>query len=139
MRILLVEDEKRMAQALCEILRLEKYEVDGNSPQLKQLVSILIDNAIRHSKDCGEVYLNLSTEHGNAVLSVVNKGDEIPKEQRDRIFERFYRVDTVRNGEDKHYGLGLAIAKAIVTSHKGSVSVNCYDGLIEFKVKIPKV
>lgn len=116
-----------------------KIEVDGNSPQLKQLVSILIDNAIRHSKDCGEVYLNLSAEHGNAVLSVVNKGDEIPKEQRDRIFERFYRVDTVRNGEDKHYGLGLAIAKAIVTSHKGSVSVNCYDGLIEFKVKIPKV
>ena len=116
-----------------------KVEVDGNSPQLRQLVSILIDNAIRHSKDSGEVYLNLSAEHGNAVLSVVNKGDEIPKEQRDRIFERFYRVDTVRNGEDKHYGLGLAIAKAIVTSHKGSVSVNCYDGLVEFKVKIPKV
>lgn len=108
----------------------------GNSTQLKQLVSILLDNAIRHSKEHGEVWLTLTKEHGFAKLSVINKGDEIPVEQREQIFERFYRVDTARNGEDKHYGLGLAIAKAIATSHKGNISVHCFDGFVEFRVQI---
>ena len=110
--------------------------VVGNSTQLKQLVSILLDNAIRHSKEHGEVWLTLTKEHGFAKLSVINKGDEIPVEQREQIFERFYRVDTARNGEDKHYGLGLAIAKAIATSHKGNISVHCFDGFVEFRVQI---
>lgn len=113
--------------------------VEGNSTQLKQLVSILIDNAVRHSKSHGEIRLTLTAEHGNAKLSVINRGDAIPKEQRDRIFERFYRTDTARSADDNHYGLGLAIAKAIVTSHKGSIAVDCRDGLVEFKVKIPKL
>ena len=111
--------------------------VIGNSTQLKQIVSILLDNAIRHSEGQGEVWLTLTKEHGLAKLSVVNKGDEIPAEQRERIFERFYRVDTARNGEDKHYGLGLAIAKAIVDAHHGHIEVNCYNGLVEFHVRMP--
>lgn len=111
--------------------------VEGNSTQLKQIVSILLDNAIRHSKDKGEVYLSLIKEHGCAKLSVINKGDEISTQQREQIFERFYRADTARNGEDKHYGLGLAIAKVIVTSHKGHIEVQCFDGFVEFKVQIP--
>ena len=111
--------------------------VDGNRAQLKQLVSILLDNALRHGTCNSKVYLNLIKEHGFAKLSVINEGDEIPKQQREQLFERFYRIDTARNGEDKHYGLGLAIAKAIVTSHKGHISVLCYDGLVEFKVQLP--
>ncbi len=111
--------------------------VEGNSTQLKQIVSILLDNAIRHSKEHGEVYLSLTKEHGLAKLSVINKGNEIPMEQRDQIFERFYRMDTARNSEDKHYGLGLAIAKSIVTSHKGHIEVLCYNGFVEFRVQIP--
>lgn len=111
--------------------------VEGNSTQLKQIVSILLDNAIRHSKDKGEVYLGLIKEHGCAKLSVINKGDEISTQQREQIFERFYRADTARNSEDKHYGLGLAIAKAIVASHKGHIEVQCFDGFVEFKVQIP--
>lgn len=111
--------------------------VEGNSSQLKQIVSILLDNALKHSTSPGEVYLNLIKEHGYAILSVVNQGEEIPKEQREKIFERFYRMDDVRNSEDKHYGLGLAIAKAIVTAHKGQIRVQCYNGLVEFKVKLP--
>ena len=113
--------------------------VVGNSTQLKQIVSILLDNAIRHSKEQGEVWLTLTKEHGFAKLSVINKGDEIPEEQRTKIFERFYRVDTARNSEDKHYGLGLAIAKAITTSHKGQIEVGCFNGFVEFKVQIPTI
>lgn len=111
--------------------------VIGNSTQLKQIVSILLDNAIRHSKEQGEVRLTLIREHAVAKLSVINQGDEIPAEQREQIFERFYRVDTARNGEDRHYGLGLAIAKAIATAHKGHIEVLCDNGVVEFKVQIP--
>ena len=111
--------------------------VEGNSTQLKQLTSILLDNAIRHSKPDGEVRLTLTKDHGIAEISVINKGDEIPTEYRERIFERFYRMDTARNGEDKHYGLGLAIAKAIVNAHHGHIEVLCYNGLVEFRASIP--
>jgi len=117
----------------------ENIGVIGNSTQLKQLVSILLDNAIRHSKEKGEVWLTLTKEHGVAKLSVINKGDEIPAEHREHIFERFYRVDAARNGEDKHYGLGLAIAKAIVEAHHGKIEVSCYDGKVSFAVQLPKM
>lgn len=111
--------------------------VEGNSAQLKQLVSILLDNGIRHSKEEGAVCLTLSKEHGTAKLSVVNKGDAIDEQHRQQIFERFYRVDPVRNGEDRHYGLGLAIAKAIVNAHHGHIEVHCCNGLVEFRVILP--
>ena len=111
--------------------------VEGNGAQLKQLTSILLDNAIRHSKPAGEVRLTLTGDHGIAELSVINTGDEIPTEHRDKIFERFYRMDPARNGEDKHYGLGLAIAKAIATTHHGHIEVLCYNGLVEFRVNLP--
>ena len=111
--------------------------VEGNGAQLKQLTSILLDNAIRHSKPAGEVRLTLTGDHGIAELSVINTGDEIPTEHRDKIFERFYRMDPARNGEDKQYGLGLAIAKAIVAAHHGHIEVLCYNGLVEFRVNLP--
>ena len=111
--------------------------VEGNGAQLKQLTSILLDNAIRHSKPAGEVRLTLTGDHGIAELSVINTGDEIPTEHRDKIFERFYRMDPARSGEDKHYGLGLAIAKAVVTAHHGHIEVLCYNGLVEFRVNLP--
>lgn len=113
--------------------------VEGNSTQLKQLISILLDNAIEHSNEQDEIVINVRKDHRMVCLQVINRGDEIPKEQREQIFERFYRVDTVRNGEDKHYGLGLSIAKAIVTAHKGQIKVQCYNGLVEFKVQIPSL
>lgn len=109
----------------------------GNSSQLKQLVSILLDNAIRYSDGSDGITLTLREEQRCAVLSVVNPGKEIPRAQREQLFERFYRGDTARTGEDDHYGLGLAIAKAIVLSHQGQIGVSCHDGLVEFTVKIP--
>ena len=111
--------------------------VNGSSIQLKQLVSILLDNAVRHNSEGNEISLILKEERGFAKLSVINNGEEIPTEQREQLFDRFYRTDPARNGEDKHYGLGLAIAKAITTAHKGKINVRCYDGKIEFSVRIP--
>lgn len=111
--------------------------VEGNADELKQLVAILLDNAVNHSEGGGDITLRLEKSHGNAKLCVINSGKEIPMDKRELIFERFYREDTARTGEGKHYGLGLAIAKSIVSSHNGHIEVLCYDGLVEFQVKIP--
>ena len=111
----------------------------GNSTQLSQLVSILVDNAIRHSQNGKEVFISLTHTRSNAVFSVINDGDPIQQEQMTQLFERFYRADEARNGEDKHYGLGLAIAKAIVEAHHGKIEVSCYDGKVCFTVQVPKM
>lgn len=113
--------------------------VEGNADELKQLVAILLDNAVNHSEGGGDITLRLEKSHGNAKLCVINSGKEIPTDKRELIFERFYREDTARTGEGKHYGLGLAIAKSIVSSHNGHIEVLCYNGLVEFQVKIPTV
>lgn len=111
--------------------------IEGNAVQLKQLVSILLDNAVRHSSRGTEVSISLKKEKTHVFLSVANSGEEIPPEQRKQLFERFYRTDEARGGEDKHYGLGLAIAKAIAESHKGNIDVRCAAGKVEFIVKFP--
>jgi len=111
--------------------------VEGDSMQLKQLVGILVDNAIRHGAGRGEIELLLGEEKHVTKLSLINAGDAIPPEQREKLFERFYRMDDVRNSKENHYGLGLAIAKAIVTTHKGKIDVQCYDGKVEFIVTLP--
>ena len=115
----------------------ENICVKGNSVQLRQLAAILIDNAIRHSSRGNEVRIVLKKEKGHASLAVLNDGEEIPPEQRKHLFERFYRTDEARTGEDGHYGLGLAIAKAITTAHKGSIDVCCHHGKIEFTARLP--
>ena len=119
----------------CEIQN--NLQVCGNSSQLKQIVAILLDNAIRHSQPQGQVFLALRQEHGAVKLSVKNQGDPIPAEQQEQLFERFYRGDPARNSEDSHYGLGLAIAKAITLSHRGHIQVCCEKGFVEFKVQLP--
>ena len=111
----------------------------GNSTQLSQLVSILVDNAIRHSQNGKEVFISLTHTRSNAVFTVINDGEPIPQEQIAQLFERFYRADEARNGEDKHYGLGLAIAKAIVEAHNGKIEVSCYDGKVCFTARLPKM
>ncbi len=117
----------------------ENVRVNGNEGQLSQLVAILIDNAIRHSKNGNEITVKLSEKKGYASLDVVNCGDPISPSEAERLFERFYRVDEARNGEDKHYGLGLAIAKAITESHHGKIDVSCFDNKVCFNVRISKI
>ena len=110
--------------------------LEGNRTQLCQLVSILLDNAIRHSTG-GVIELSLRRERHNAVLTVSNDGEPIPDEQLEKLFERFYRADAVRNSESGHYGLGLAIAKSIAEKHKGSIKAACADGRVIFTVRLP--
>lgn len=116
----------------------ENIEIKGDKLQLKQLVSTLLDNAVSHSRENGTVAVEVKRDSpGSVRLSVFNNGDEIPKEKRELIFERFYRMDEARTSGGEHYGLGLAIAKSIVTSHKGKISVHCKNGVVEFRVILP--
>jgi signal transduction histidine kinase len=108
--------------------------VNGNGAQLGQIVTILLDNAIEYSCARGKICVSLVPKHNKVYLSVTNQGEEIPPEQQKHLFERFYRADFARNTEDNHYGLGLAIAKAIVIAHHGEISVSCKDGLVTFSV-----
>ena len=112
----------------------QEIQVEGNPVQLKQLASILLDNAIRHNEPNGKVEVVLKREKRYAVLRVSNEGEPVPEPQRERLFERFYQTDSAR-AHSGHYGLGLAIAKAIVTAHKGTISIHCPGGKIEFCVR----
>lgn len=117
----------------------DEINVNGNSPQLSQLVSILIDNAIEHSTG-GDIEVSLKKNHNKAVLTVINNGDEIPEDNRASLFDRFYRMNEARNDDGgNHYGLGLSIAKSIVDSHKGIITVDCKDGKVIFEVSLKTV
>lgn len=105
-----------------------------NEDRIKELLSILMDNAIKHSLPNSQITVKLSKEKNNIYLSVKNKGKEIPVSERGKIFERFYRLDKSRNRDDNRYGIGLSIAKNIVINHNGTISVNCKDGYTTFIV-----
>ena len=105
-----------------------------NEDRIKELLSILMDNAIKHSLPNSQITVKLSKEKNNIYLAVKNKGKEIPISEREKIFERFYRLDKSRNRGDNRYGIGLSIAKNIVINHNGTISVNCKDGYTTFMV-----
>ncbi len=114
----------------------EGVQLTGNPTQLTQIVSILLDNAIRHAAG-SEISLTLKRQGHTALLTVINDGDAIPPEKLEHLFDRFYRVDQARTDDGHHYGLGLSIAKAIAEKHGGSIGVSCHDGKVQFAVSIP--
>lgn len=113
----------------------ENINFNCDSNQLKQLISILLDNAIKHSFKKEEILIELTKKKELIILKVTNKGDNIPLEEQAKIFERFYRVDKARSRSENRYGLGLAIAKNIVELHHGKISVSSIDGLTTFQVE----
>ena len=110
-----------------------------NSDKIRELLGIILDNAIKHSTDNSKIFVNLYKNKNNIVLEVKNKGKEITREDQEKIFDRFYRADESRNRNENRYGLGLAIAQNIVISHNGKISVNCKDGYTTFKVIFKQV
>ena len=81
----------------------------------------LCDNAIRYNKEGGKVTIDLEQKNNNTILSVADTGIGIPKEQQERVFERFYRVDKSRSKSTGGTGLGLAIVKHIVAQHNAQI------------------
>jgi signal transduction histidine kinase len=116
----------------------ENINFKCNSEEIKQLVGIILDNAIKHSTKNSQIKVNLQSNKQDIILDIVNQGKPIPKEEEEKIFERFYRTDTSRNRRDNRYGLGLAIAKNIVTNHNGTIKASSKDGYTTFKVIFKK-
>lgn len=101
----------------------------------EHILSTLLDNAIKHTESGNNVEVILKKE--NVILKVENEESQIPEEERENIFERFYRVDKSRNRSEKRYGLGLAIAKSTVEKYKGRINVEYKNEYTIFEVIIP--
>ena len=106
--------------------------------EIEKLISILLDNAIKHSYKKSSIIVNVNKEKNNINIEIINKGDPINPGDEEKIFERFYRADKSRNRDSNRYGLGLAIAKRIVTNHNGIIKAYSKDQKTTFKINLKK-
>lgn len=93
----------------------------GDEKSVRQLVTILLDNALKYSDDRGSIVLSLTKTERILRLTVENTCPPIAAEDMKYLFDRFYRTDKSRNSQTGGYGIGLSVAKAIVEAHKGTV------------------
>jgi two-component system, OmpR family, sensor histidine kinase CiaH len=115
----------------------EPAMVEGDSARLRQLVMILVDNAIRHSPSGGEVRVAVRRDGTAALLDVEDQGRGVRPEDMPHIFDRFWRASGAPSGGT---GLGLAIAKWIVDRHRGTITVsNRESGGAQFRVRLPSL
>ena len=102
---------------------------------MEKLSATLLDNAVKHSHKDTAVQVKLHKAKGSITLEVINTGDPIKEGDEEKIFERFYRADKSRSRSDNRYGLGLAIAKKIVTNHNGTIKAYSRDDKTTFKAE----
>lgn len=112
--------------------------VRGDETRLRQLLLILLDNAMKYSDAGGRIDVSVARDDGRARLVVSDTGIGIPSKDLPHIFERFYRVDRAREHESGGTGLGLAIAKWIVQAHHGSIKADSTMGKgTRFQIDLP--
>jgi signal transduction histidine kinase len=118
----------------------EHIYISGNKNQIKQVITILLDNACKYSEKNSEIVTKLYQQNRKLWIRVNNQGQIIPKNKIDHIFDRFYKVDDARNRAGNSYGLGLAIAKEIVSNHKGRIEVeSSYEAGTTFIIELPTI
>ncbi len=116
---------------------IEPVRVLGDPDRLARLVRNLVDNAARHA--AGQVWVGVAAANGDAVLTVSDDGPGIPQDQRERVFERFVRLDEGRSRDAGGAGLGLAVARAVARSHGGDVAVtDARHGGATFELRLPE-
>ena len=112
--------------------------IKGDPERLSQLLYILLDNAIKYTPNSGEVKLFVGIEENQLCITVQDTGIGIKQEDYKQIFERFYRSDKSRSRQMGGHGLGLSIAKWIVETHQGTITVSSEVGKGSiFRVRIP--
>lgn len=112
----------------------EKIYFNCNQDSIRELMSILIDNAIKYSDPKEKIKVILYKREKDIILEVKNKGIPIDENNSKKIFERFYKIDKSRNRKFNNYGLGLSIAKKIVELHNGYITANSINRLTTFKI-----
>ena len=115
----------------------EGLHMNGCEANIRRLVTILMDNAVKYSPEEGSVRVSLEKKERYLELSVCNDCQEIPEGDLNRLFDRFYRADSSRSRETGGYGIGLSVAQAIVKAHKGKITARAEDRGICFTAKLP--
>ena len=115
-------------QMLLETRLTDDVSVNGDPGRLRELVSVLLDNAVKYADAGGRVEVALRKEHRKAIIEVSDNGPGIPRDALPHVFDRFYRVDEARSRESGGTGLGLAIARHIVDAHGGTINIESSAG-----------
>ncbi|MFB6705808.1 ATP-binding protein [Streptomyces sp. NPDC056333] len=118
------------------VLPSEPLEVTGSRSQLARIIGNLLDNAERHA--ASSVAVSVCTERGSVVVAVGDDGPGVPEPERERIFERFVRLDDARSRDEGGAGLGLAIARDVARRHRGTLTVTrSPEGGARFELRLP--
>ena len=108
----------------------------GDGARLGQALAVLLDNAVKYAAPGTPIQLDAVRQGSRAVLTVTNRGEDIPADKLPHIFDRFYRADEART-DGSSFGLGLAIAKAIVDAHRGTIRCESGGGVTRFIISLP--
>lgn len=115
----------------------EDIFVQGQEERLYRAIAVLLDNGCKYAPKNSVAQVSLAMQgEKTAQIWVKNQGQEIPKEEQERLFHRFYRGDQSR-GTQKGYGLGLSIAKSIVEGMRGEIFIQCEENMVAFCISLP--
>lgn len=115
----------------------ENIEIRCDPDKLERAIDNLIRNAINYCFEKTAIRFSLAKTEGGVKICIQNKGQTIPPEKLERIFEQFYRLDAARSGDTGGAGLGLAIAREIVELHHGTINASSADETIRFEILLP--
>jgi signal transduction histidine kinase len=101
----------------------DDFRIKADRDKIEQVIVNLIDNAVKYTNETGQINISILGKQNEIILVIQDSGVGIPREDIDRVFERFYRVDKARSRELGGTGLGLGIAKHIVLAHNGQISI----------------
>ena len=129
---------KRNIELIFESMR--EVTADIDEVKLSLAINNLVENAVKYNKEDGWVRVTLDADHKFFYIKVADSGIGIPEELKDRVFDRFYRVDKARSRETGGTGLGLAITKSVILMHHGAIRVESREGEGSvFLVRIPLI
>lgn len=109
----------------------------ADADKLVRVFDNLFKNAVNYSYESTDFICKANSNDNQLIISIKNTGDDIPKEKLDRIFDKFYRIDSSRRTSTGGAGLGLAISKQIIELHNGTISADCINGQTEFRITLP--
>jgi len=116
----------------------ENAFINGDKGMIKQLMRVLVDNAIKYTPAGGKITLGMRNEGRHCILSVTDTGEGISPEELTKVFDRFYRCDQSRKSQTSGHGLGLSIARIIAVAHGGKIRVRSKVGVgTTFSVLLP--
>lgn len=116
----------------------EKLEIMGDGEKLARVFSNLLKNAAAYSYPNTEIVVSADRKHGGVEIRFLNQGRTIPKDKLESLFNKFYRLNEARSSDTGGAGLGLSIAREIVTLHGGTIAADSSDETVTFTVWLPE-